>query len=406
MALREMKVRNVKAGEKQVKLSDGEGMYLLVHPSGGKYWRLKYRFGGKEKTLALGTYPTVSLSDARQRRADARKLLSNGVDPSEIKKAQKLSVIADHDSDLEVVAREWHGKFSQSWAASHAKTTLGRLKNDVFPVMGDRPIADIKAPELLAMLRRIESRGALETAHRVRTICGQIFRYAIATGRAEHDISADLKGALPPYKKGVMAAITDPKEVGPLLLAIDGYSGSHVVKSALQLAPLIFIRPGELRKGEWSEVDFDSGHWNIPAERMKIKRDHVIPLSLQAIGILKELHALTGRGQYIFPGHRSAARPMSENAVNAGLRRLDYDKDTICGHGFRAMARTILDEVLHFNIDYIEHQLAHAVRDSNGRSYNRTSHIVERRKMMQDWANYLDELKAKSDIDKPVNLCN
>jgi len=406
MALSEIKVRNAKAGEKQVKLSDGEGMYLLVHPSGGKYWRLKYRYGGKEKTLALGTYPTVSLSDARQRRADARKLLSNDVDPSEIKKAQKLSMIADHNNDLEVVAREWHSKFSLSWSASHAKTTLGRLKNDVFPVMGDRPIADIKAPELLSMLRRIESRGALETAHRVRTICGQIFRYAIATGRAEHDISADLKGALPPYKKGVMAAITDPKEVGPLLLAIDGYKGSHVVKSALQLASLVFIRPGELRKGEWSEVDFDSGHWNIPAERMKIKMDHIVPLSHQAIDILKELCALTGKGRYIFPGHRSAARPMSENAVNAALRALGYDKETMCGHGFRAMARTILDEVLHFRVEYIEHQLAHTVKDANGRSYNRTSHIVERRKMMQDWANYLDELKAKSDIDKPLNLCN
>ena len=254
MALTDVKVRNAKPGEKQVKLSDGGGMYLLVTPNGGKCWRLKYRFNGKEKLLALGTYPEISLSDARERRIEARKLLANGVDPGEVKKAQKAATIAETESSFEVIAREWHGKFSGTWSPSHAETTMKRLRLDVFPVMGTRPIADIKAPELLAMLRRIESRGALETAHRVRTICGQVFRYAVATGRAERDPSADLKGALPPYKKGHLAAVTDPKEVAPLLRAIDGYQGSFVVKSALLLAPLVFVRPGELRQAEWAEI--------------------------------------------------------------------------------------------------------------------------------------------------------
>jgi integrase len=397
LPLSDVKVRNAKPQGKEFKLFDGDGLFLLVTPSGGKLWRFKYRFAGKEKLLTFGTYPEISLVDARQQKEDARKLIANGVDPGDIKKAQRAANVTETET-FEVIAREWHSKFSGSWSATHAETTLNRLKLDVFPVMGARPIAEIKAPELLAMLRRIESRGALETAHRVRTICGQIFRYALATGRAERDPAADLKGALPPYKKGHLAAITDPKEVAPLLRAIDGYSGSFVVKCALQLAPLFFVRPGELRKAEWSEVDLDAAEWNIPAERMKMKVAHLVPLSEQAIKILVELKALTGNSRYLFPSGRSFARPMSDNAINAALRRMGFDKDEMTGHGFRAMARTILDEVLQIRPDYIEHQLAHAVRDPNGRAYNRTAHVAERRKMMQIWADYLDGLKAETKV--------
>jgi integrase len=393
MPLTDVKVRNAKSGEKQVKLSDSDGMYLLVTPNGGKCWRLKYRFDGKEKVFALGTYPEVSLAVAREKRDAARKQIAAGIDPGAVKKALKAATMADTENSFEVVAREWHGKFSGTWSACHAETTLGRLQLDVFPALGARPIDEIKAPEILAMLRRIESRGALETAHRVRTICSQVFRYAVATSRADRDPSADLKGALPPYKKSHLAAITDPKEVASLLRAIDGYQGSFVVKSALQLAPLFFVRPGELRQAEWLEFDLDAAEWNIPAARMKMKVAHLVPLSTQAIVILKELCTLTGGSKYLFPCHRSFARPMSNNAINAALRRMGFDKDEMTGHGFRAMARTILDEVLQIRPDFIEHQLAHAVKDPNGRAYNRTAHLAERRKMMQLWSDYLDGLK-------------
>ncbi len=405
--LTDVQVKNAKPQEKEFALFDGGGLYLLIGKQkydekgkllpASKLWRLKYRHSGKEKLLSLGPYPEITLADARQRREDARKLLANGVDPGEVRKAQKAASTEESET-LEVIAREWHGKFSASWSESHAETTMKRLKLDVFPVMGARPIADIKAPELLAMLRRIESRGALETAHRVRTICGQVLRYAVATGRAERDPVGDLKGALPPYKKSHLAAITEPKEVAPLLRAIDGYSGSFIVKCALQLAPLVFVRPGELRKAEWSEMDLEAAEWNIPAERMKMKVAHLVPLSTQAVGILRELQALTGNSRYLFPCHRSFARPMSNNAVNAALRRLGFEKDEMTGHGFRAMARTILDEVLQIRPDFIEHQLAHAVRDPNGRAYNRTAHLAERRKMMQLWADYLDGLKAGAQV--------
>jgi integrase len=391
--LSDIQVKNVKPAPKEIKLFDGGGLFLLVSPSGGKLWRFKYRFEGKEKKLTFGSYPTVTLAEARKRREDAKKLLSNGVDPSDIKKSLKAATVAETENGFEVVAREWHRKFSGTWSPTHAETTIKRLELDVFPVLGNKDIAEIKAPALLAMLRRIESRGALETAHRVRTICGQIFRYAVATGRADRDPAADLKGALPPYKKGHLAAITDPKEVAPLLRAIDGFQGSFVVKSALQLAPLFFVRPGELRQAVWEEIDFETATWNIPAERMKMKVAHIVPLSQQAIVILKDLHALTGRGKYLFPCHRSFARPMSNNAINAALRRMGFEKDEMTGHGFRAMARTILDEVLQVRPEYIEHQLAHAVRDANGRAYNRTSHLAERRKMMELWSQYLQGLK-------------
>ncbi|WP_224983013.1 tyrosine-type recombinase/integrase [Geomonas agri] len=398
MPLTEVKVRTAKPAEKQVKLSDGGGMYLLVTPSGGKCWRLKYRFLGKEKVLAIGTYPEISLSEAREKRLQARKMLANGIDPSEAKKAKKAAMVATSENSFEVIAREWHHKFSADWSETHSVTTLRRLNADVIPVIGARPISEIKAPEVLAMLRRIESRGALETAHRIRTICGQIFRYAVATGRADRNCAADLKGALPPYKKSHLSAITNPKAVAPLLRAIDDYKGTFPVKCALQLAALFFVRPGELRQAEWSEIDFDSKLWNIPASRMKMKQPHIVPLSTQAIAILTELQVVTGRSLYLFPSGRSFARPMSNNAINAALRRMGFDKDEMTGHGFRAMARTILDEVLQFRPDFIEHQLAHAVRDPNGRAYNRTAHLTERQKMMQVWADYLQGLKTEAKV--------
>jgi len=396
--LSDAKVRTARPQEKETKLFDGGGLFLLITPTGGKLWRFKYRFLGKEKKLNLGAYPEISLGDARQRRDEARKLLANGVDPGEVKKALKAATIAEAENELEVVAREWHTKFSSTWSPSHAETTLRRLQNDVFPALGKRPISEIKAPELLAMLRRIEARGALETAHRVRTICGQVMRYAVATGRADRDPVGDLKGALPPYKKGHHAAVTEPREVASLLRAIDGYQGSYVVKCALQLASMFFVRPGELRQAEWSEISLETAEWNIPAERMKMKVAHLVPLSRQAVEILKELQMITGRSQYVFPCQRSFARPMSNNAVNAALRRMGFDKETMTGHGFRAMARTILDEVLQVRPDFIEHQLAHAVKDPNGRAYNRTAHLAQRQKMMQTWADYLDGLKAGAKV--------
>ena len=390
--LSEVKVRTSKPNQKTYKLFDGGGLFLLVTPSGGKLWHLKYRFNRIEKKLTFGTYPEISLANARQRRDDARRQLANGVDPGAIRKAQKQAKTEETET-FEVIAREWHTKFTPTWTPGHAVTIMSRLERDLFPWIGARPINQIKAPELLTVLRRVESRGALESAHRIRTIAGQVFRYAVATGRAERDPSGDLKGALPQPGEKHHAAITNPKEVVPLLRAIDGYQGHFVVKCALRLAPLFFVRPGELRHAEWAEIDLEEAVWNIPAYKMKMKQAHIVPLSTQAGDILTELKELTGASKYVFPSGRSFVRPMSNNAINAALRRMGFEKDTMTGHGFRAMARTILDEVLQAKPELIEHQLAHAVRDPNGRAYNRTAHLAERRKMMQLWADYLDGLK-------------
>lgn len=398
LPLTDMQVQKAKPADKEYKLSDGGGLYLLVTPSGGKLWNLKYHFNGKEKRLSFGSYPTVSLLDARQRRADAKRLLSNGVDPSEIKKAQKAATIAEIQNAFEVVAREWHSKFKHTWSEVHATTLLERLERDVLPYLGAKEIGEIKAPELLAVLRRVESRGALDTAHRIRFMCSQIFRYAVATGRAERDPAADLRGALPPVKFGHRAAPTDPKDVAPLLRAIDSFKGSFVTLCALRLAPMLFVRPGELRAAEWSEIDFENSQWNIPAARMKMNEPHIVPLPSQAIAILKELQLLTGAGRYLFPSTRSSQRCMSDNTLNAAFRRMGFEKEEITAHGFRAMARTILDEVLQERPDFIEHQLAHAVRDANGRAYNRTTHLAERKRMMQRWADYLDGLKSGAKV--------
>lgn len=394
----DVKTRNASPKEKQFKLSDGEGMYLLVTPHGGKAWRLKYRFQGKEKLLSLGTYPDVSLTEAREKRAAARKQIAAGIDPGEVKKAQKAAKSEAAENSFAAIAREWHNEFAGTWSAGHASTILDRLERNVFPWLGTRPIEEIEAPDLLKVLRRIKSRGALGLAHRVRNHCSNVFRYAIATGRAKRDPAADLRGSLPPAEFQHMAAPTDPKDVAPLLRAIDAFEGSFIVKRALQLAPLVFVRPGELRQAEWSEIDLDAAEWNIPAEKMKMKRAHLVPLSRQAVEILKELHPLTGHGRYIFPCNRTVLKPMSKNTLNGALRRLGFEKDVITLHGFRAVARTILDEVLQVRPDFIEHQLAHAVRDPNGRAYNRTAHLTERRGMMQTWADYLDGLKSGAKV--------
>ena len=328
----------------------------------------------------------------------AREQVAAGIDPGEARKAQKAAQTESAANSFEVIAREWHNRFSPTWTEMYAERVLDRLQRDAFPWIGARPFAEIKAPDVLAVLRRVESRGALESAHRLRTIIGQVFRYAVATGRTERDPTGDLKGALPPKNRTHFASMTDPKEVAPLLRAIDGYEGSFVVKCAMRLAPLVFVRPGELRQAEWSEFDLDAGEWNIPAEKMKMNSAHLVPLSRQAVDILKELQPLTGASRYVFPSGRTFARPMSENAVLAALRRMGYSKEEMTGHGFRAMARTILDEVLQVRPDFIEHQLAHAVKDPNGRAYNRTAHLAERRKMMQLWSDYLDGLKAGAKV--------
>lgn len=398
MALSDVKARNAKPGTKQIKLFDGDGLFLLITPAGGKWWRFKYRFNGKEKLLSLGTYPEISLSEARKRRDEARQQVALGIDPSEARKAAKAAKAESDANSFEVVAREWIGKQRNKWVPANTETVTRQLENNIFPWIGHRPIAEITAPELLAVLRKMEDRGVIESAHRARTMCGQVFRYAIATGRAKSDVAADLRGALTATKKNHLPAITDPTKVAKLLKAIDGFEGSFVVKSALRLAPLVFVRPGELRTAEWAEFDFEEDLWNIPAEKMKMKEPHIVPLSSQAVGILKELQPLTGRGRYVFPCSRSTARPMSDMALIAAIRRMGYEKGEMTPHGFRAMARTILDEVLQFRPDFIEHQLAHAVRDPNGRAYNRTSHLVERRRMMQTWGDYLDGLKSGAKI--------
>jgi integrase len=395
--LSDMKIQKAKSKDKNVTLFDGGGLFLMVTPTGGKLWRFKYRYDGKQKLLAFGTYPEISLLDARKRRDEARSQLAHDIDPGAVRKAQKQAN-TEATETFEIIAREWHERFKSNWTTEYASKIMSRLEGDVFPYIGARPIKEIKAPELLTVLRRVEARGTFELAHRIRTICGQVFRYAVATGQAERDPAADLRGALTPVQTINRAAITEPKKVGELLRAIDGYQGSFIVKCALKLAPLFFVRPGELRNAEWEEVSFENAEWNIPASKMKMKEPHLVPLSQQAIDILKELKEYTGASRYVFPSGRTFDRPMSDNAILAALRRMGYAKDEMSGHGFRAMARTILDEVLQVRPDFIEHQLAHAVRDPNGRAYNRTAHLVERRKMMQTWADYLDGLKVGAKV--------
>ena len=343
MPLTETQIKALKPGEKARKAADEKGLYLLVQPGGGKLWRLKYRVDGKEKLLALGAYPDVSLKMARERRDEARRILADGIDPSEQRKAEAKARAEASGNTFEKIAREWHTKMLPTWVAGTANNTLRRMEISIFPVIGHKPMADLGAPELLSTIRRIEASGKLETAHRALQICGQVFRYAVATGRAERDPTGDLRGALPPARKKHRPAITTPPEVGALLRSIEVFKGTLIVHSALMLSPLVFVRPGELRKAEWAEIDLEKGEWNIPAERMKgwkrkgVTTPHLVPLAPQAVAILQELRPLTGRGRHVFAG-RDPQKCMSDAAVNAALRRMGYDTKTeMTGHGFRAM---------------------------------------------------------------------
>lgn len=396
MPLTDAKIKTAKPQAKDYKLSDGGGLYLLVTPAGGKLWRMDYRFSDKRKTLYLKTYPEVSLLEVRKKRDTAREQIAAGIDPGEVKRAIK-AIEQEQAETFKKVALEWHVAFKEKWSADYSVRLLTRLEQDFFPFLGDTPIKDIKAPALLEVLRRVEIRSA-EQAHKLRGTCNKIFAYAIASGKGDSNPAAALQGTIKPLKHKHMAAPVEPKEVTALLRAIDGFTGTFVVKCALQLAPMLFVRPGELRKAEWAEFDLDAALWSIPAEKMKMRQAHLVPLSPQAVAILKELHALTGNGKYVFPSLRSPLLPMSENTINASLRRMGFDKDEITGHGFRAMARTMLHEILHFTPDAIEAQLAHAVPDRLGRAYNRTTHLPERKRMMNTWADYLDGLKAGAQV--------
>ena len=400
MALTDILIKSLKPQAKTAKHFDGGGLFLEITPTGGRYWRLKYRFGGKEKLLALGVYPDVSLKDARSKRDDAKKLLANNVDPGDVKKAQKAAIMEGGANSFENIAREWFARNESGWAKTHSSKILQRLEKDVFPHIGSKPIEALLAPALLAVARKIEARGAKDTAHRAIQNIGQVMRYAVATGRAERDPTGVLRGALPPVRHKHFAALTDPKQVGELLRAFDAFQGTVVVKAALQLAPLVFVRPGELRNARWADFDLDAGTWSFNASKARTgeANEHLVPLATQAADILRELHKHTGNRECVFPG-RDPRKPMSEAAVNADLRRMGYDTKTeITGHGFRAMARTILAEQLGEDPHVIEQQLAHRVPDALGRAYNRTKYVAQRKVMMQRWADYLDELKVGAEI--------
>lgn len=395
--LTDTKVKNAKpklaeGKAKPNKLADSQGLYLYVAPSGSKSWRYDYRYLGKRQTLTYGPYPEFSLSEVRLLHLEARRQLANGINPAAAKKAEKGSRANAAENSFERVAREWFEVRMASRSKSHQDRTMRAIEKDLAPYLGSRPVADISAPELLQVLRRIESRGAIETAHRAKQTLGQIFRYAIATGRADRDPSADLKGALKTPKEKHFAAITTPEGAAELMRAIEGYQGTPIVKAALRLSPLLFCRPGELRQLEWADINWKEQRIEIPAERMKMREPHIIPLSSQALAILKGLEPLTSQFKYVFPSARGASRPLSENGVRTALRTMGYDNDTMTPHGFRAMARTLLDEVLGFRVEWIEAQLAHAVKDPNGRAYNRTKYLNQRTKMMCAWATYLSSI--------------
>ncbi|HEX3837816.1 MAG TPA: integrase arm-type DNA-binding domain-containing protein [Steroidobacteraceae bacterium] len=395
MPLTAEKIRAAAATDKSLKLYDGGGLLLLVTPEGHRWWRLKYRFGGKERSLSLGVYPDVPLSEARDHRDDAKALLRRGIDPSAARQAKKIT----QGDTLKAVAEEWLELRGRT--LSHVTIDKNRwmLTDYVFPRLGTKPMTAIKPPELLAALKVIESRGLQETAIRTKQCISQIYRYAISSGRAERDITADLRGALAPATTKNRAAITDPAQVGALLRAIDGYIGQPVTHAALRFAPLVFVRPGELRAARWTEFELEAKEpvWRIPGQRMKMKELHIVPLSTQAVAILEALQPLTGIGPYVFPSLRSRDRCMSENTVNAALRRLGYDKHTMTGHGFRAMASTLLNEQ-GFAPDVIELQLAHQERNKVRAAYNRAQRLAERRRMLQAWSDYLEGLKAGAKV--------
>ena len=399
MALTDTFVKNVKHNGAVIgsKHGDSQGLYLHVKEA-GKYWRMSYRFDGKQKTLALGIYPAVSLAKARARRDKARELLAEGIDPSTAKQEAKQVRAATSANTFEVIAEQWLQATSSKRAAITQDKVTNWLKKDIYPQIGKMPISTIGPRDVLAVGRKMEARQVYDSAKRIIQICGQVFRYAVAEGTAERDVTTDLRGALQQAEKKNYAAITAPKQAGELMRSIFDYSGHPYTVAALKLSPLLFVRPGELRKAEWTEIDLDAAEWRIPGSKMKMKMDHIVPLSTQAIEILRSLQPVTGHGQYVFPSLRTGERPMSENTINAALRGMGYSKEVHSAHGFRAMARTIMDEVLNQRVDLIEHQLAHAVKDANGRAYNRTAHLPARRMMMQTWSDYLDKLRMGAEV--------
>lgn len=395
MPLSDTAIRNARPREKPYKLYDGAGLFLLVTPAGGRWWRLKFRLGGKEKLLSLGTYPTTGLKEARARREDARKLIAQGIDPGAQRQAVKAAARADSEHAYEVIAREWFARYAPGWTESNRERVLARQVNDIFPLLGGRPVGQITAPELLAALRRIEERGAVDTAHRALQDCSRIFRYAVATGRAERDPAADLRGALAPVKSSSFASIREPQAIGALLRAIDAYSGNLVVRAALRLAPYVFVRPGELRRAEWAEFNLEAAEWRLPAEKMKMRVPHIVPLAGQVVEIVRDLARYTGGGRYLFPSMRAESRPISDMTLLAGLRRLGYGKEEMTVHGFRSLASTLLNEQ-GYNRDWIERQLAHGERNRVRASYNFAEYLPERRRMMEEWADYLDSLRESA----------
>jgi integrase len=406
MALTDTFVKNTKSTGKVSgeKYSDGLGLYLHITAT-GKYWRMAYRFGEKQKTLALGVYPAVSLADARTGRTKARAMLATGVDPSAAKRLDKAAKLATEENTFEVIAREWHDTKRNGWSKTHADTTLERLEKNVFPWLGDKSIISIEAPELLATLRRIESRGAIDTTHRIKSIMSTVFRFAIATGRASRNPAADVGVALRTTVKGHHPAITEPKRFAQMLRDIDSYSGSVITRSLLQIHALTFQRPNEVRDATWAEIDLDIGTWIIPSARMKnnlarkIHGDaHTVPLSKQALAVLRDMHPLTGHGPKVFPSERGEGRSVSENTARQALRSMGY-LDHV-PHGFRASARTLIREALHYDKEVIERQLAHGSDEALGGAYDRTQFMEERTKMMQQWADHLDKLRIGADVIK------
>lgn len=401
--LTETKIRAAKGNEKDYKLSDEKSLYLLIKPSNSKLWRMGYRHEGKQKTLSLGKYPDVSLAQARDRRDIARKLLADGIDPGEQKKIDKNERSEELGNTFEMIARAWHATYMKTKAESHAEKVMGRFVNYVFPYIGKMPIADIKPEDVLRVIKRIENQNYLETAHRALQTIGQVCRYAVQNSKLRHSPTNDLKGALPSRNVKHFAAFTEPEDVKKFLLSLNALTGTITVQTAVRLAPLLFCRPCELRKMKWEEIDFENCQWKYFVG--KVKKDHLVPLSRQAIVLIKELLPISGNLPYVFKGGRDPMRPMSESAVNAALKRLGYDTQTdITGHGFRATARTMLHERLDMDPHYIEHQLSHAVPDALGTAYNRTKFIAQRTEMMQIWADYLDELKTNEKVSPQNQL--
>ena len=389
--LTDTKLRALKPKEASHRVADSNGLCIEVRPTGAKVWRYRYRYAAKPSIVTIGEYPAMSLMQARAERDKLRALLKGGANPAQVARAERAVQAERVNSTFGAIGLELLAKRAKEGLSPGSVKRERRLIEKDLASIFETPIADVGAPILLAALRKLEQRGVVETAHRARSHAGRVFRYAIATGRAQRNPADDLAGALEQPQTKHFASLTEPERIGELLRALWAYQGSPVTCAALKLAPMLFVRPGELRQAKWADIDLNAREWRYITS--KTKTAHIVPLSAQAAAVLEDLWPLTKRSAYVFPGVRSSDRPMSENTVNAALRNLGFDGETIVGHGFRAMARTVLDEVLGFRPDYIEHQLAHAVRDPLGRAYNRTAHLPERRKMMQGWADYLDSLR-------------